>query len=194
MPLEFPWMMLALSLLLPLIGVGLWISARKRHMNQPPPCSIVLLLRGPREMNAQVLADLLSKETGRTIAARETDANLIPDDSKPADDTVIGVSPHFVAVVGRTYFMVHNLAKPYRGEVGFEHEAWLSMDILHPQAVSRENYQLVGRVLSHLVGNDCLALYHPPFRRCVPCTAKTAELLRGEDPIKVLFDEARSGE
>jgi len=190
MPLEFPWMMLALSLLLPLIGVGIWMAARRRQMNQPPPCSIVLLLRNPREMNAQVLADLLSKETGRTIAAREIDAALIPSDSRPADDTVIGVSPHFVAVVGGTYFMVHNPARPYGGEVGFEHEAWLSMDILHPQAVSRENYQIAGRVLSHLVGDDCLALYHPPLKRCVQYTEATAARLREDDPVKAVFGEA----
>jgi len=188
MPLEFPWTMLALALLLPLIGVGLWISAHRRH--RMPPCGIVLLLRSPREMNAQILADVLSKETGRKIAAREIDANLISGDRRAANDTVTGVSPHFVAVIGGTYFMVHNLAKPYGGEVGFEHEAWLSMDILHPQAVSRENYQLVGRVLSHLVGNDCLALYHPPLKRCVECTSETAVQLRDDDPVKAVFGEA----
>ena len=88
--------------------------------------------------------------------------------------------------------MVHNPERPYGGEVGVDHEAWLSMDILHPQAASRENYQLVGRVLSHMVGEDCVALYHPPYRTCVPYTARTAELLRAEDPLKELFDAGRS--
>ena len=182
-----------LSLLVPLFGVGAWIAARRRQLREPPPCAIVLLLRESKAVDARQLAELLTEETGRTIAARGINLNLIPAGERPANDTVTGVAPHFAAVIGGTFFMVHSPERPYSGEVGVEHEAWLSMDILHPQAVSRENYQLVGRVLSHLVGEDCVALYHPPYRRCVPYTAKTAELLRGEDPIKVLFDEARSG-
>ncbi|MEP7367508.1 MAG: hypothetical protein ABI972_29975 [Acidobacteriota bacterium] len=189
---EFPWMMFGLSLLIPLVGVWLWMIGRRRQSQQEPPCAIVLLLRAARVIDARLLAELLTQETGRPISARQIDANLIPRGDEPANDTVIGVAPHFIAVIGGTYFMVHNPERPYGGEVGVEHEAWLSMEILHPQAVSRANYQIVGRVLSHMVGEACLALYHPPHRTCVPYTAKTAEFLRAEDPIKALFDAAHS--
>ena len=191
MPLEFPWTMLALTLLLPAIGIWLWLIARRRHLARPPPMAIVLLLRSPRPINAQLLAGLLSKETGRTIAATTIDAATIPDDTKPANDTVIGMSPHFVVVVDGTFFMVHNLPKPYGGAVVTEHAAWLSMDILHPEAVSIENYRIVGRVLSHLVGDDCVALYHPPLKSSVPYTEETAARLREDDPVKAVFGETR---
>jgi hypothetical protein len=188
---EFPWVMFVLSLLVPLFGVGAWIVAWRGHRRQRPPCAIVLLLREPKSLDARQLAELLTKETGRTIAARGIDFGRIPAGERPANDTVTGVTPHFAAVIGGTLFMVQNPERPYGGEVGVEHEAWLSMDILHPEAASRENYQLIGLVLSHLVGEDCVALYHPPYKRCVPYTAKTAELLRGEDPIQSLFEHQR---
>ena len=101
-------MMFGLSLLIPTVGIWMWMIAKRRHLQQAPPCSIVLLLRGARAVDAEQLAEWLTEETGRPIRARQMDANRIPKGEQPANDTVTGVAPHFVAVVGGTYFMVHN--------------------------------------------------------------------------------------
>src|SRR5262249_36126310 len=99
-------------------------------------------------------------------------------------------------------FAIHNLTMPYARDPAREgdsiadlrlrkaikeHRAWLSMDILDPKRSSRENYQFVARTLAHLIGPECLALYHPPRKVLVPCTDGTAAQLQSEDPIQAVF-------
>ena len=201
---EFPWVMFTLAMLLPMILAARWYAARKRHQDEPAPCSIVLLLRRPIPLNAQLVAAWLSEETGRKIEALDAeDSQAQPGDDQVANDVVIGRSPHLVAIVDGTFFLVHNLPAPYMPEplkaaqeiqelrlrkAVAEHKAWISMDILHPpEAASTDNYRIVARFLSHLVGDDCLALYHPPLCRFATCTEGTLESLRGDDPIQALF-------
>ncbi len=69
-----------------------------------------------------------------------------------------------------------------------DHTAWLSMDIVHAPAATNEAYRITARVLARLIGPDCVALYHPPLNRFVPCKAEeTAEKLRSGDPVRAVF-------
>src|SRR2546421_4439667 len=52
-----------------------------------------------------------------------------------------------------------------------EHQAWLSVEILHPEAASAANYRIVAQVIAELLSVDCLALFHPESRKLVPAHA-----------------------
>lgn len=81
----------------------------------------------------------------------------------------------------------HKALHPLHHAAMREHKAWLSMDILDPESVTPENYRIIGRVLAHLAGPDCLALYHPPSGKLVPCLAETGTKLSSDDPIQAVF-------
>jgi len=200
---QFKWLVCAVTIALP-AGTWLWHERRKRK--DAAPASIVILLQNPRDLKVQLLADLLSKVTGRSVRAIEMgDKRTREDDNKPAGDMVAGASPHFIAQVGGTAFAIHNLPVPYMDdpvhasetvpELGLrkamkDHKAWLSMDILNPKAATPEAYRVVARVLANLIDADCLALYHPPTNQLVPCSIdETAAKLKAPDPINATFHE-----
>ena len=75
---------------------------------------------------------------------------------------------HFGQITGRPFKALApgNIQTPalatLRRETAIEnHRAWLSAEILHPEAVPPENYRIVGRVLVARIGPECVALYHP---------------------------------
>lgn len=186
--------------------VWLWLERRRRLERVPE--SVVLLLQKPKLLNAQFLADLLGRESGRADQVRAIDSSDEGDEAEgkqPAGDMVMGQSPHFTAYVGGTAFLIHNVPAPYVNNAAEasesfpelrvrkavrDHQAWLSMDILHAGAATPEAYRLVGRVLARLVDTNCLALYHPPLNRWVTCSIdETAERLRTDNPIQAVFGE-----
>ena len=197
--------MFGLAFLFP-FGAGVfWYLSQRKKKHGPPPSGIVLLLQRPLLVNAQLLAGHLSEVTGRKIDAMEMDG-VEPHrgDDAPADDVVIGRAPHLMVIVKGTYFLVHSLPVPYMadphaaaadaGELRMrkaisQHRAWFSMDILHPEAASPENYRIVGRLLARLIGDECLALYHPPSNGFAAYGKSTPDLLQGEDPVRELFGE-----
>jgi uncharacterized protein YegJ (DUF2314 family) len=196
------WLLCAV-LIAVIAGVWLWQQRRRRVTNNEEPASIVLLLKGPREVDVRLLASLLTEATGlkvRAIGPSEPADNT----DKPAGDMVAGASPHFIANLNGTTFVIHNLATPYVEDseaasasipelrlrkAMAEHKAWLSMDVLRPEAATAKAYRIVGHLLANFVGPDCLALYHPPLNKLAPCTEETASKLRSNDPIKAVFHD-----
>lgn len=185
---------------------GMWFWRKRRERKDDAPASIVLLLERPKALNVGILADLLSKVTGRSVRAIEVgDDRDAKDDHQPVGDMVMGASPHFIAQVGGTTFAVHNLPVPYMPDPAHasesfpelrlrkairDHKAWLSMDIVPHEAAAPERYRIVARVLGNLVGTDCLALYHPPLNQFVPCSMdETVAKLKADEPITAVFRE-----
>jgi uncharacterized protein YegJ (DUF2314 family) len=71
-----------------------------------------------------------------------------------------------------------------------DHQAWLSMDIAQAEAATPEAYRVAARVLANLIDADCVALFHPPLARWVPCSMdETVANLRSDDPIAAVFGE-----
>jgi uncharacterized protein YegJ (DUF2314 family) len=144
--------------------------------------------------------------TGRVVLSITPESAGGPrSDYKQADDFVISVPPSFIAKIDGVAFLINNVSKPYVTAAGqmslgihklrlrtalAEHQAWLSVEILHPQAATPENYRIVGRVLAGLIGIECLALFHPPSGKLVPSRLdETVALLRSEDPITSVFGD-----
>jgi uncharacterized protein YegJ (DUF2314 family) len=144
--------------------------------------------------------------TGRVVQSITPESAGGPrSDYSQADDFVISVPPSFIATVDGVAFLVNNISRPYVKDAGqmslgiherrlrtavAEHQAWLSVEILHPQAVTPENYRIVGRVVAGLIGMECLALYHPPSGKLVPSRLdETIALLQSEDPITSVFGD-----
>jgi hypothetical protein len=139
------------------------------------------------------------------VEAVEVDPKLVPRaDNQASRDWVVGVAPHFFAYLGNIAFAVHSIESPYMKDpirasesiselrlrkAVREHKAWLSIDIIQPKAPTAENYRVAGRVLAGLIGRECVALYHPPLNKLVPCGEDTLEKLRGEDPIRAVFQQ-----
>lgn len=182
-----------------------WLTTKKRA-NDGAPQGIVILLRSPRSLGVEELAQLLTQASGAEVKAiplKEGAEKRHPDDTL-VGNMVVGRSPHFLATVGNTAFAIHNLPSPYMNDPArvsetFEdlrlqkairdHKAWLSIDIVHSK-VDAEAYRIVARTLARLVDADCLALYHPPMNRFVPChEAETVTALNGDDPIGAVFGE-----
>jgi len=202
MNMPIKWLLCAIVIVV-VAGFWLWRKNRMRASAEEEPASIVVLLQKPRPLNVQVLAQLLSQASGRSVRAIGTDDP--PDRSnRPVGDMVAGASPHFIANVGGTSFVIHNLSSPYVEDpiaasetisdlrlrkAMREHKAWISMDVLKNREATSAAYRVVARVMANFAGPDCLALYHPPLNRLVPCTEETVERLKSDDPIKAVFQD-----
>ena len=188
-----------------IIGVWFWRQRRKRVRGAPSD-SIVLLLKEPKQIDIGQLAEFFGRAAGKSVTplvsmrqARGTDS------SGPAGDVVAGASPHFIAKVSGAWYAVHNLSSPYLvdpvrasklvremrlSKAIRDNRAWLSVDIIHPQAATPEAYRVVARVLAHFVDSDCLALYSPTLNRFVPYQEdETAAKLQSDDPVNAIFHQ-----
>ncbi len=197
------WLLCAIVVVV-VAGFCLWRRNRKRASAEDRPASIVILLQKPRPLNAQILAQLMTKVMGQDVRA------VVGDDPRDNPNEpvgkwwVTGASPHFLAYLHPTSFIIHNFARPYWDDPAEasesiqelrlrkavkDHTAWISMDVLKNEGATPAAYRVVARVMANFAGPDCLALYHPPLNRLVPCTEETVEKLKSDDPIKAVFQD-----
>ncbi len=183
------------------------IRRRWRDRRQPPPLGIVLLLSQTKPLQASTLAELFGRVTGTTFQV------VVPQGGRrvtatdlPKGNAVLGGAPSFLVQAQGDLFLVNSVAKPYVadlqhasegvdttlvGKVRQEHQAWLSVEILHPEAASAANYRIVAQVIAELLSVDCLALFHPESRKLVPARAsETLAKLRAPHPITAVFGVA----
>ena len=165
------------------------------------PQAIVLLLEAPRPLSTSQVSEHFSRVTGRSF--EETSLDEARGDANRAKDFIVTAPPSFLVNSRGTVFLINNVPKPYFNDAGkiaeatnelrlkqviTRHTAWLSVEILHPEAVSHENYRIVGQVTADLIGRDCLALFHPPANKLIPCNLdEVPEQLRSDDPIASVF-------
>jgi uncharacterized protein YegJ (DUF2314 family) len=161
---------------------------------EPPPLSLVLLLRRPRRLDAASLAGVVSEAFGVPAAAGV---------DGPA--AVVGESPHFLLHLAGRVFALHNVARPYfdnAAAVAAElpdlrlrkavarHRAWLAVDLLYAGAeASGDPEQAVGKLAAALADGDCLAVCVPAQRQIYAYDEGVPAKLRGPDPLGAL--EAR---
>jgi hypothetical protein len=109
---------LILFILLVIAIAGFWISQRARKgRTEVPPLGIVLFLETPKALNAQFLASIFCRVTGRAVQSISPEsAGGALSDYKQADDLVISVPPSFIAKIDGDVFLVNNVSKPYGDE------------------------------------------------------------------------------
>ena len=188
-------------------AAGVVIRRRRRDRKQPPPLGIVLLLSQTKPLQASTLAELFGRVTETTfqVVAPQGGRRVTATDL-PKGNAVLGSPPSFLVQAEGDLFLVNSVAKPYVadpqhasegvdttlvGKLRQEHQAWLSVEILHPEAASAANYRIVAQVIAELLSVDCLALFHPESRKLVPAHAsETLAKLRAPHPITAVFGVA----
>ncbi|MGJ5819444.1 DUF2314 domain-containing protein [Paludibaculum fermentans] len=182
-----------------------WMN-RRRQGKSAPPESIVLFHSHPISLNATTLAQWFGAAAGCEVEVIDSseETGVEPDEPAPTS-WLTGQSPHFICCIRGTMFMAHNLSAPYmtdplgasQGQMEMrlskaikEHKAWASVDVLHPQEATAENYRIVAMVAAKMVGPDCLALYSPKLSKFAPCMGdETIEKLLSADPLQAVFVE-----
>jgi hypothetical protein len=191
--------------------LAMWLAVaalrRRRLTAQPPPLGIVLLLRQPRALDAATLGGIFGRVTGDVfeVVPPPSGRRVSPADI-PEGSAVLGEPPSFLVKANGDLFLVNSVATPYviQGEapgggmdkarlagIMREQHAWISVEILHPEAVSSANYRIVGGAVAELLSAECLALLHPESRKVVPAdAADSAGKLRAAHPLQAVFGVA----
>ncbi len=199
-----------------LIAAALFIVRRiRRKVDGDIPQSIVMLLAQPRHLTAKDIQHHLERIYGRNFSLLQSSEPATPANTPgvTGDDGnsewILGASPHFVATIAspeRVVLVVHNLPQPYAEDLeafvqhtpelrfqkaARDHRAWLSVDVIGQKPAPLASYRATAALAAELIGEDCLALVHPPtgafsFYEGEETKAK----LRSEDPIAALFERA----
>lgn len=178
--------------------------AAESESENKPLISLVALLREPRYLDARILA---------AAANRAWETN-IPADDEVDDDAksfIVGESPLFVIQDGECMFIVHNHDRPYFDEpeevatkvlelrsqhAVREHKAWMAVDLMRgndedqplPEGTGAADnpYRRIGRLLSELIDDDCLAVMYPDGGLLEPYSPDVHEKLTSDDPLAEL--------
>lgn len=184
--------------------MGLWAWLRRllasptsdRPDTRPdgPPIAFVLLLRQPRDLDADELAQIASAAFDEPISA----------DPDATDRFIAGSEPSFVLKLGERFFLINVFPRPYMddretaarsvGELRLrkavrEHEAWLSVDLLG-DCTERDLpavYRVIGKLTAALADDDCLAIYAPATGQLNAFDEDVVRQLRGDRPL-ALFE------
>ena len=188
-------------------GIVYWLRSRRqvRESDEHQMLSIVALLREPQRLEPIYIA---------SAAKRAWDADLShgEEEGEGEDGFVVGNEelPTLIVNFRGRLIMVNNFAVPYvedpqavadsipdlrlRGLVG-EHTAWLSCDAMGVESFEDgkaviEWYQILGKLMSELVDDNCLAIFVPQTGQGFPNMSETLEMLKSEDPINALSDDS----
>jgi hypothetical protein len=190
-----------------LVACAAGVVFRPGRRDRNPPLGIVLLLGRAKPLQASTLAELFGRATEATfqVVTPQGGRNVTATDL-PKGNAVLGSPPSFLVQADGDLFLVNSVAKPYVADlqngsggvdttlvakVRQEHQAWLSVEILHPEAASAANYRIVAQVIAELLSTDCLALFHPESRKLVPAHGpETLTKLRAPHPIAAVFGVA----
>jgi hypothetical protein len=187
------------------IGIVAFVALRRRSP-QAPPLGIVLLLSIHKAIDASAVAAVFRTVTGadfRVVAP--VPHRLSAPSGLPEENVVLGGPLSFLVQSDRTLFVVNSVPEPYREAGSFrvsegldeatarnvirKHQAWLSVEVLHPEAACTTNYRTVANVVGEFMTAECLALFHPESRTLAPAhPTETIIRLRSDHPIRALFD------
>ncbi|MEL6105196.1 MAG: DUF2314 domain-containing protein [Planctomycetota bacterium] len=188
-------------------GIVYWLRSHKQVQknDEHQMLSIVALLREPQRLEPIYIASAAKRAWNADLSHGE-------EGGEGEDGFVVGNDelPTLIVNFRDRMIMVNNFPVPYvedpktvadsipdlrlRGLVG-EHTAWLSCDAMgvesfdDAQAVV-EWYQILGKLMSELVDDNCLAIFVPETGQGFPNMSETLEMLKSDDPINALGDDA----
>ncbi len=168
-----------------------------------PMVSLVLLLRRPRHLEANLVAryaELVWATPFKSLSA----------DSEPQDDPpgpwVGGQSPIFMVSAPEGFFIVHNHDRPYFDDpaklaeevdelrlrkVIEDNRGWLAVDLMRlsdDQAPRESAYPAIARFIAELAGPDCQAVFQPATNRFNPWDDELEAKLRAGDVADVFAE------
>ena len=189
-----------------LIGLWVWWTLRKGKQNEDEHqmLSFVALLKEPQHLEAIYVA---------TAARKAWNADLGDGNSEGEDGFVVGGEdplPTIAVKFRDRMLLVNNFACPYvqdpenaaasiadlrLQELVGKHTAWMSCDALGVESFDddsevREWYRVLGRLLSELVDENCLAILLPQTGQIFANMEETLDLLKSTDPLEALADDA----
>src|SRR5437867_954031 len=170
--------------------------------DRKPMISFALLLREPRFLDAQILAQSVSAAWGGEYVASDIESESPQHSDTEEPRWVIGRSPLFMVYSPDGFFIVHNHDRPYFDEPEAaaqrmvelrarhaieQNRAWMAVDVMGAEDDPRQAksyYGAVGRLIAELAGPDTLAIYHPDSGRLNPWDDALLEKLRGPNPLE----------
>jgi uncharacterized protein YegJ (DUF2314 family) len=175
-----------------------WRAARSHRL-----LSIVVLLKGPKYLDASLIA---------TAARRAWKADLGDGDVEGRDGFVVGVEISYMVMNQGRMALVNNFPSPYVPDANnvaagivdgrlsrllAAHQTWFSCDALGverdtPAEDIQDWYRYLGKLCAELLDDDCLAVYLPDSDRLFECDATTAARLRAGDVPAALDDGRQS--
>lgn len=187
-----------------LISIGVFFWWRRRSTeSETEMLSFVALLKKPQRLEPIYLT---------SAAKKAWNADLGNGDQEGPDGFVVGMEglPTTIVSYRDRMIMINNFPQPYveapeamadsipdqrlRGLVA-EHTAWLSCDAMGVESFddvdeTREWYRILGRLLSELVDDNCLAIVLPQTNQIFANMDETLELLKSDDPLEALGNDA----
>ena len=197
---------IAVIVVLAVVGLLIW-RRRGKHPEaeeEHQMLSFVALLREPQYVEGVILA---------TAARKAWDADLgdgSEDGAEGEDGFAVGQSPSCVIRYRQRMLLINSFPTPYVDnpeaeaeiiadlrlrELFASHQAWLSCDAMGVESFDdleevREWYRLLGRLLSELVDENCLAIYLPQTQQIFANMEETLEMLKSDDPLAALQEDA----
>ena len=200
------WYVVAILCVL-VAGFTYWHRSRRASggEDEHQMLSIVAMLRVPQRLEPIYIA---------SAAKRAWDADLShgEEEGEGEDGFVVGNDelPTLVVSFRGRMILVNNFSHPYvddpqtvadsipdlrlRGLVA-EHTAWLSCDAMGVESFDDRDavldwYQILGKLISELVDDNCLAIFVPQTGQVFPNMSETLEMLKSADPINALNEDA----
>lgn len=170
--------------------------------DRKPMISFALLLREPRFLDAQILAQSVSAAWGGEYVASDIEADSPRDSGTEESRWVVGRSPLFLVHSPEGLFLVHNHDQPYfdepvaaaqamvelRARHAIEqNHAWMAVDVMGREddpGQAKAYYKSIGRLIAELAGSDTLAIFHPDTGRLNPWDDELLQKLRGPNPLE----------
>lgn len=167
-----------------------YLSSRGFNEDENHPLvSIVMMLREPRYLDADIVKTVVAQAWGITVGGEEED-----------DTFVAGEDQHFIIKSPKGLFVLHNIPAPYFENVSamadeidelrfrkmlVEHKAWMSVDLISSfEDEPREKaYPLIGKLIAELADETCLALGSPETQQAVLYNEELDRDLRSDDPM-----------
>lgn len=188
-----------------IIGVVAWVRKRKaaRSAEGNQMLSFVALLKEPQLIEPIII---------QTVARQAWNAELSIGE-EPGDDGFIVGTPELPSIVisyQERMLLVNNFPMPYTEdpetaaasivdmrlrELFKQHTSWISVDAMgdidfnNPDEV-REWYRLLGRLLSELVDDNCVAIFLPLTNQLFANIDETLDKLKSDDPLQELMEDA----
>lgn len=178
------------------MGLWSWITGWFRKKEDPPPVSLVMLLREHRHLEAAML---------EPIVERVFDVVLTHADD--AQDFVVGDAdlPTFAIKANERMWLLHHFGRPYFDELDevlasvrdlrlryalSEHNAWLSVDALGDE-FPENPYPAIGKLIAELLDDNCVAVFAPATNRLAVYDPGMEDVLRGPEPLSIFEEFAK---
>lgn len=182
------------------------LAASDPDANEGPMISLVLLLRRPRHLEANMVARYAELVWNTPFVTPTGEDAAESSQDQPVGSWVMGQSPIFMLSAPDGFFVLHNHDRPYFDEpeqaaeavhelrqrkVILENRGWMAVDLMHlanPEASRESAYPAIARFIAELAGPDCQAIFQPATSRLNPWDDSLEAKLRSGQVTEVFED------